>query len=133
MPAASLRQFGRPRLWLGMWLAGWLLCIVLSLVSPVQIGIDLENGDKLGHFLAYATLSAWSVMIYATRRAQWAAAASLVLLGVAMELAQSQFTVDRLMDARDALANTIGVAVGHGVAWTRARGWLQVLDARIFR
>ena len=37
---AALRDFNRPRLWLGLWLFGWLLCIVLSLIQPPQVGID---------------------------------------------------------------------------------------------
>ena len=45
---AALREFRRPRLWLGIWLLGWLLCIVLSLSHPPRIGIDLPEGDKLG-------------------------------------------------------------------------------------
>lgn len=130
--SAWLHDFSRPRLWLGVWLFGWLLCVVLSLSSPIQFGSGLDNSDKLGHFLAYAALSGWSVLIFAQRHARWAAAASLVLLGVAMELAQQQFTVDRMMDALDALANTLGVVAGQCLAWTPARTWLQRLDARLF-
>jgi hypothetical protein len=55
----ALRGFSWPRLWLGIWLFGWALCIVLSLVSPLQVGVSIDNSDKIGHFLAYATLSAW--------------------------------------------------------------------------
>ena len=130
--SAWLHDFSRPRLWLGVWLFGWLLCVVLSLSSPIQIGSGLDNSDKLGHFLAYAALSGWSVLIFPRRQARWTAAASLILLGVAMELAQHQFTVDRVMDPRDALANTLGVVAAQCLAWTPARSWLQRLDARLF-
>lgn len=129
----ALRPFLRPRLWLGLWLLGWMLCIVLSLVSAPLIELEIPQGDKLEHFLVYGTLSAWAVAIFDTRRARWIAAASLVTLGVAMELAQGQFTVDRMMDARDAVANTIGVALGQLLALAPAQSWLQRLDARLFR
>lgn len=127
-----MRPFLRPRLWLGVWLLGWMLCIVLSLISPPQIDLDIPDGDKLGHFLAYGTLSAWAVSIFRSRRARWMAAAGLVLLGVSMEIAQGEFTVDRMMDARDALANTAGVAFGQLLALSGAQSWLQRLDARLF-
>lgn len=127
-----MRPFLRPRLWLGLWLFGWMLCIVLSLISPPQIDLEIPDGDKLGHFLAYGTLSAWAVSIFDTRRARWIAAALLVMLGVTMELAQGEFTVDRMMDARDAVANTIGVAFGQLLALAPARSWLQRLDTRLF-
>jgi VanZ family protein len=130
--SASLRDFQRPRLWLGTWWFGWLLCIVLSLIHPPQIGVDLPDGDKLGHFLAYATLSAWSVLIFATRRNHWKAALSLVLLGIVMEFAQGVLTSDRMMDPRDALANTLGVLAGQLVALSRVQVWLQRWDARLF-
>ncbi len=36
----------------------------------------------------------------------------LVLLGIGIEVAQGMFTVDRLPDVADALANTMGVVLG---------------------
>ena len=109
-----------------------MLCIVLSLITPPQIDLDIPDGDKLGHFLAYGTLSAWAVSIFSTRRARLIAGALLVLLGVSMELAQGEFTVDRMMDARDAIANTVGVVFGQLLSLARAQSWLQRLDARLF-
>ena len=127
-----MRPFSRPGLWLAIWLLGWGLCIVLSLISPPQIDLQIPDGDKLGHFLAYGTLSAWAVSIFGSRRSRWIAAALLVLLGVSMELAQGELTVDRMMDPRDAIANTIGVFFGQLFALARAQTWLQRLDARLF-
>ena len=127
-----MREFSRPRLWLGIWVFGWLLCIVLSVIPPLPLGINAPDGDKLGHALAYATLSAWAVMLFDTARSRWLAAASLVALGASLELAQSQLTDDRMMDWRDGIANTFGVLLGQGLAWTPLRGLLQDLDARLF-
>ena len=127
-----MRTFARPRLWLGLWLAGWLLCIVLSLGHPLRLDVDVPDGDKIGHFLAYFVLSWWSMNLFSTRRERVLAALSLVALGVAMELAQAAFTSDRMMDIRDAVANTLGVIVGQGLALTPSRHWLQRLDRRWF-
>ena len=130
---AALRDFLRPRLWLGLWCFGWLLCVVLSLIHPPNLGVDVPDGDKVGHFLAYALLSAWSVWIFESRRSHWLAAIALVLLGIAMELAQGAFTDDRMMDVRDAWADAFGVAIGQLFAFGRARNLLQLLEARWLR
>jgi len=128
-----LRDFKRPGLWLGVWLLGWLLCVALSLIHPPQLDVQIPDGDKLGHFLAYALLSAWSVLIFAKPRSHWLAALLLVLLGIAMELAQGALTSDRMMDGRDALANSLGVLFGQLLALSRAQTLLQRLDLRAFR
>lgn len=130
---AALRDFNRPGLWLGIWLFGWVLCIVLSLIHPPQIGVEVPDGDKIGHFLAYALLSAWSVLIFETPRSRWLAALSLVLLGIAMELAQGALTSDRMLDANDAVADALGVLVGQLLLRGRARTLLQRWDSRLFR
>lgn len=127
----SLRDFRRPRLWLGVWIFGWVLCVVLSLMPPVQLG-GPPDSDKLGHFLAYFTLSAWAVQIFRTRRAQFVAALSLILLGVAMEFAQATLTTTRLGDPYDALANTLGVLAGFALTFTPLAHALYRLDHRGF-
>jgi len=123
----TLRDFRRPRLWLGVWVFGWLLCVVLSLMPPIQLG-GPPDSDKLGHFLAYFTLSAWAVMLFRTRRAQILAAIALILLGFAMELAQATLTTTRLGDPRDALANTLGVLAGLALTLTPLAKSLHRLD-----
>ena len=127
-PRSPLRDFRRPALWVGLWIFGWMLCIVLSLIHPPRIDLDVPNGDKVGHFLAYAALAAWSVMLFARRRAQWTAAVALVLLGIAMELAQGAFTNDRMMDSHDAIADAIGVLFGQLLVFSRYRFLLQRID-----
>lgn len=128
---AALREFRRPRLWLGLWLLGWLLCVALSLAHPPRIGVDLPEGDKLGHFLAYGLLSAWSAWIFATRRARGLAALALVALGIAMEIAQGTLTDDRMMDVNDAWADAIGVLIGQLFGFGRAQRLLQRLETKL--
>ena len=55
--------------------------------------MDVPDGDKIGHFLAYALLSVWSVWIFASRRNHLLSAVALVLLGIAMEIAQGAHEV----------------------------------------
>ena len=128
----ALRAFARPKLWFGIWVFGWALAIVLSLIPPPPIGIDVRNSDKLGHLLAYATLSAWAVMIFVRPRHWLAAALALVALGVGMEFLQGLLTQWRMRDSRDAIANTLGVGLGLLVAFTPMQRWLQGLDRRWF-
>lgn len=125
-----MRDFRRPRLWLGLWVLGWGLCIALSLLPAVPLP-GPEGSDKVGHFLAYFTLTAWAVAIFRTRGAHLLAALSLVALGVAMELAQATLTTVRLGDLRDALANTAGVVVGLSLSFTPAATLLLRLDRRL--
>ena len=32
-----MRQFIKPGLWLGIWIFGWLLCMVLSVITPPDV------------------------------------------------------------------------------------------------
>lgn len=127
-----LRDFIRPRLWLGVWAFGWALCIGLSLLPPIPLG-GPQDSDKIGHFLAYFTLSAWAMAIFRTRRAQLLAALSLVLLGLGVEWAQAHLTTTRQGDLRDAWANTAGIALGLALAYTPLSRLLQHLDHRLFK
>ena len=128
----NLRAFRKPMLWLGLWWFGWALCVALSLVQPPDLGVDMPEGDKLGHLVAYGLLSAWAAWLFATARARWLACAGLVALGLLMEVAQGLLTEHRMMDGRDAWADTLGVALGQLAGVGRARGLLQRLDARLF-
>ena len=122
-----LREFTRPGLWLGLWYFGWALCVALSLIHPPQLGVDVPEGDKIGHLLAYALLGAWAVWIYQRPRSRIHALLALCVLGVAMEIAQGTLTDDRMMDFRDAIADGLGV---FGGAWLASRfpALLQRLD-----
>jgi len=128
-----LRGFRRPALWLGLWIFGWLLCVILSLIHAPGLATDVPEGDKVEHLFAYGLLSAWAVWIFPGRRAQLVAALGLVGLGIAMEFAQGYLTTYRSMDWRDALADTIGVAAALWLARTRWPFALQHLDTRLFK
>lgn len=127
----SLRDFRKPRLWLGIWALGWLLCIALSLLPPIELGAPRDS-DKLGHLLAYFTLSAWAMQIFRTRRAQALAALALFVLGLSLELAQANLTTTRLGDPRDAFANTLGIVIGLFFSTAPLATILLRLDSRLF-
>lgn len=129
---SALRSFVRPRLWLGVWIFGWALCIALSLIPNPPIPTEVPEGDKLGHTLAYAMLSLWAVLIFESRAARWRAAWALVGLGVVLEVAQGTLTTYRSMDAFDGLADGVGVLLGQCLAWSSAQTALQRLDRRWF-
>ena len=130
--SSALREFARPRWWLGLWCFGWLLCIGLSLLPPPPVPVDITEGDKLGHLCAYALLAAWAVWIFREPRTHRRAMLALCLLGVVIEVGQGTLTTNRMMDWRDAFADFAGIALG----WWLALRWptlLQHLDRKINR
>lgn len=130
--APLLRPLRRPRRWLALWLLLIALVIGASLLPAGRLPAPSFAGiDKLEHFLAYALLSAYAVMLFARMRAQAWTAAGLVVLGVGLEYAQALLTDSRLGDLRDAMANTLGVLAGLLTASTRLARLLQRLDARL--
>ena len=127
-----LRIFRRPRLWLGLWLLLISAVIVSSLLPSTALPkVSFTGIDKVEHFLAYATLSAYAVMLFATRRVQVRAGIGLVVLGLLMELAQQVLTASRLADPGDVLANTMGVLAGQALGMTPAARWMQWVDLRL--
>lgn len=128
---AAMRDYARPGLWLGVWIFGWALCITLSLVPVPGFDPGVEDSDKIGHFLAYATLSLWAMMIFGSRPAQARALFALVVLGLCMEGAQGTLTDYRQMDIRDAVANALGVILGFGLGLTPLRNLLRWIESRL--
>ena len=118
------------RFWMALWAAAVLGVVVVCLIPPPPLPPLPDNSDKLEHFAAYAVLSAGAVQLFARWSALLGAGIGLVLLGIGMEYAQGAFTDYRVLDARDALANTIGVIAGLGTQLTPLRDLLLRLDRR---
>ncbi|GAA1520154.1 VanZ family protein [Nocardioides humi] len=123
-----MKSFRHPGLWLGVWLALLLAVVVLSLAPPPPTP-DVPQGDKWQHLLTYAGLALVAVQIFRPGRALALAAAATVLLGIGLEVAQGTLTTDRMMDWRDALANTAGVALGTASVLLPVRDVLLRWDA----
>lgn len=101
--------------WLAMGYGLILLMISLSL-TPFVPDITVENGDKLGHGMAYAILMVWFAWLYSNLGTRLVYAAGFVVLGIALEFAQG-LTEYRTFELADMAANAVGVALG----WIAAR------------
>ena len=122
--ASALKPLRRPRLWLGLWWCAIALVVLGSLLPAMLLPVLPAGGDKLQHLLGYGLLAAIAVQLFATRAALLRAGVGLVLLGIALEIAQGTLTSTRAMDVMDAVANTLGVALGLATALLPMRDWL---------
>jgi VanZ family protein len=130
--SGALRLFRWPRRWLVLWALMIAMVVVGSLLPTDALPPSpFDQFDKLEHFLGYAALSAYAVLLFASRRAQVAAAIGLVALGVGLEFAQAVLTESRRADVFDALADASGVLAGLLLAATSWALALQWLDARL--
>lgn len=118
-----------------LWLAiGWaliLLVIYLSLI-PAPPSIPGEEGDKIGHVLAYATLMMWFLQLYAGLPRRLVLALAFVALGIALEFVQRD-TGYRTFEIADMVADSVGVAVGWLAAPPRTRNALRLLERAVIR
>lgn len=123
---STAKPFLRPGLWLGLWWLAVLAVVVLSLTPPPAVELP-RHGDKVEHLLAYALLAAAAVQVFRRGWPVRSAGLGLVLLGIALELAQGALTATRMADPADALANTGGVLLGMSTALAP---WRDALLAR---
>jgi len=82
---------------------------VLSL-TPRPPSLGFENGDKLGHFLAYGAQVAWFGWMV-SRRWVWRVVLLFVLQGALLEVLQG-LSGYRQPDLYDMFANSIGAGIG---------------------
>jgi VanZ family protein len=128
-PAHRLRSFHRPHLWVAVWLALVALVVAGSLLPAAELPTPrIAGADKVQHFIGYAALAGYAVMLFERARGHAAAAVAVVLLGVAIEFAQGELTQSRRADAVDVLANAIGALAGWALRFTRMRHALQRVD-----
>ncbi len=133
-PPAALRSFQRPRRWIGLWLLLMALVVAGSLLPARGLPRPWFPGfDKVQHFVGYALLSGYAVLLFQRMRAQALAALAVMLLGIAIEIAQSGLTQTRTGSVADALTNAVGILAGLTVAATPLAGALQRLDDRLAR
>lgn len=118
-PSSALRTLWLVVAWLGV------AAVVFYSLKPHPPQLGIENGDKVQHFAAYAGLMLWWVQLADALPQRLRTAAGLVLLGVAMEVAQG-FTGYREASVLDALANTAGVLAGWLLAPPRLPNFLGI-------
>ena len=92
---------------------GALLVVALIWLSLAPLGAapDFPSSDKVGHVLAYFGLTLWFTQIIRRGKPLLLCGAALITLGITLEWAQG-FTAYRYTEAADAVANTLGVALG---------------------
>ena len=105
LPSPSLRRAWMAVGWLGVCVVAW-----YSLVpDPPQL--DMKQGDKLQHLIAYGGLMGWFSQIRRGAGERRLTAGLLVAMGIALEFAQS-LTGYRVLAADDMVANAAGVLLG---------------------
>lgn len=124
-PFLRLRRF-----WTAIGVALVALVVALSL-TPRPIDLGVEQGDKLGHLLAYFTLMFWHAQLHPDRHARLGLAAAFVLLGAGLEVVQG-LTGYRTADVVDALVSSLGVAVGWAAAPPRTRHALALAERLVY-
>lgn len=120
-----MHDFRYPWLWLGIGWFGIALLIFLSLAT-LHVSTGIDNGDKLGHLLAYALLMGWFSMIFRSRGPWLGYALGLIVLGVLLECLQP--LNGRYFEYADMLANTLGVGLGLLARYLPLGAWLLGLE-----
>ncbi len=93
-------------------------------LTPNPVEIPVEQGDKAGHVLAYATLMFWYAQMHSSARARFIHAIAFVAMGVAIEFLQ-RATGYRSFEVADMLADAVGVALGWMLAPPRLPNLLR--------
>jgi VanZ family protein len=116
----------------GYWkAAGWMLVLAIITLSlmPSPPHLNVEQGDKIGHFAAYGLVTLWFAQPYTALRQRIWLALGMVALGIGLEYAQ-RATGYRSFEVADMAADAIGVALGwlaapprlpNFLAWTKKR------------
>lgn len=91
---------------------GWTFVAVIVWLSltPSPPSLHVEQGDKIGHALAYAGTMFWFAQLYLRSGVRLGYALGLIALGVALEFVQAH--VGRDFEVADMAADAIGVALG---------------------
>jgi len=117
------------RLWLAL---GWFLVflVVYLSLSPAPIQLEIEQGDKFSHALAYLVLMSWFANLYHPPVQRLGFALGFIVLGIGLELIQRE-TGYRSFEVADMTADAAGVAVGWILAPPRLPNYLQILERYI--
>jgi len=90
---------------------GWAATIVWLSLTPSPPQVDVQFGDKIGHFGAYGLLMLWFCLLYSSRNTRTRYAAAFIAMGIGLEFVQGWLGY-RTFDVMDMAANTIGVLLG---------------------
>jgi VanZ family protein len=104
--------------------------IWLTLTSAPPQGPLFENADKWEHLLAYGLMMAWFGQLTQQRRTRANFAMAFMALGGLLELLQGLGGV-RQMELADAVANILGVWMGHWVTRDAGGRLLATLESKL--
>jgi VanZ family protein len=93
----------------------WAAAIVWLSLTPAPPDLDVEHGDKLGHFVGYSLLMLWFALLYHQRTTRILYAVGFVAMGIGLEFLQGQLGY-RTYEVFDMYANTLGVLLGWAAA-----------------
>jgi VanZ family protein len=119
----------------GYWkAAGWMLVLAIITLSlmPAPPHLNLEQGDKLGHFAAYGLTTLWFAQSYTARPERIRLVIGMVALGIAIEYAQ-RATGYRSFEIADMLADATGAGLGWLAAPPRLPNFLSWAKKRLSR
>jgi len=99
------------------------LVIVAVSLLPGQALANPGSLDKVGHFLAYAIMTAWGLIAFKSRRSSILVILFCLILGVGLEYLQLLVS-GRDPSVADGIANFLGVVVGVGIfaLWSKIAG-----------
>ena len=89
---------------------GWAVAIVWLSLTPSPPQVDVDYGDKLGHFGAYGLLMFWFALLYPSWPVRARYLIGFIVMGVGLEFLQGM--LGRVFDVQDMLANATGVLLG---------------------
>ncbi len=108
---------------------GFGMLMLTALLSLMPVSGDIGN-DKVGHILMYSFLSSWFSLLVMQNRSLWWVFFGLTAFGLLMEFLQG-LTDYRSAEFADAIANSIGAAIGLVFHFTRLRVWLIRVDQQL--
>jgi hypothetical protein len=115
------------RLWVAM-SAVWVAAVIYGSLKPNLALPVPSNFDKVEHLTVYLALSLWFTGLF-PRASYWRVAASLLVLGLSMEILQGLMKAGRSAELLDMVANTAGVAGGHILALAHTGGWARKVES----
>lgn len=129
-PQASAPPHAQLRVW--WWAVGWVLValILYGTLAPSGDVPNLHVWDKLEHATAFFGVTFWFAGLI--RRSRYPAlGAWMVLLGVAIEIAQGTMGFNRDMDIHDVYADATGIACALVLVYAGLGGWMVYIERRL--
>ena len=113
----------------------WIVASVVLVLGVIWGSLQTKYGvhaplgfDKVEHVSTYMFMAVWFTGIVHRPR-YWAAALTLLALGLALEITQWAMHAGRQGDPYDMAANTVGVLAGTALALALTGGWAQRVEA----